>query len=64
MAAACRSVKGLVGVITRETSGLGLAAMEQLVGQGATAVFLDLPNSYGQRSIASQAPLSDFSWVA
>ncbi|XP_032475055.1 3-hydroxyacyl-CoA dehydrogenase type-2 [Phocoena sinus] len=48
MAAACRSVKGLVAVITGGASGLGLATAERLVGQGATAVLLDLPNSDGE----------------
>ncbi|XP_041503638.1 3-hydroxyacyl-CoA dehydrogenase type-2 isoform X2 [Microtus oregoni] len=48
MAAACRSVKGLVAVITGGASGLGLATAKRLVGQGATAVLLDLPNSGGE----------------
>ncbi|KAI4545446.1 hypothetical protein R6Z07F_019936 [Ovis aries] len=48
MAAACRSVKGLVALITGGASGLGLATAERLVGQGATAVLLDLPNSDGE----------------
>ncbi|EAW93158.1 HSD17B10 isoform 2 [Pan troglodytes] len=48
MAAACRSVKGLVAVITGGASGLGLATAERLVGQGASAVLLDLPNSGGE----------------
>ncbi|XP_065757008.1 3-hydroxyacyl-CoA dehydrogenase type-2 isoform X3 [Phocoena phocoena] len=48
MAAACRSVKGLVAVITGGASGLGLATAERLLGQGATAVLLDLPNSDGE----------------
>nr|XP_005888525.1 PREDICTED: 3-hydroxyacyl-CoA dehydrogenase type-2 isoform X2 [Bos mutus] len=48
MAAACRSVRGLVALITGGASGLGLATAERLVGQGATAVLLDLPNSDGE----------------
>ncbi|KAL2768700.1 3-hydroxyacyl-CoA dehydrogenase type-2 isoform 2 [Daubentonia madagascariensis] len=48
MAAACRSVKGLVAVITGGASGLGLATAERLVGQGAAAVLLDLPSSGGE----------------
>ncbi|XP_074258258.1 3-hydroxyacyl-CoA dehydrogenase type-2 [Saimiri boliviensis] len=48
MAAACRSVQGLVAVITGGASGLGLATAERLVGQGASAVLLDLPNSGGE----------------
>ncbi|XP_055473907.1 3-hydroxyacyl-CoA dehydrogenase type-2 [Psammomys obesus] len=48
MAAACRSVKGLVAIITGGTSGLGLATAERLVGQGARAVLLDLPNTGGE----------------
>ncbi|XP_023058265.1 3-hydroxyacyl-CoA dehydrogenase type-2 [Piliocolobus tephrosceles] len=48
MAAACRSVKGLVAVITGGASGLGLVTAERLVGQGASAVLLDLPNSGGE----------------
>ena len=38
MAVVCRSVKGLVAVITGGALGLGLATAERLVGQGATAV--------------------------
>ncbi|CAO2624515.1 3-hydroxyacyl-CoA dehydrogenase type-2 [Lemmus lemmus] len=37
MAAACRSVKGLVAVITGGSSGLGLATAKRLLGQGATS---------------------------
>ncbi|XP_027805980.1 3-hydroxyacyl-CoA dehydrogenase type-2 isoform X2 [Marmota flaviventris] len=48
MAAACRTLKGLVAVITGGASGLGLATAERLVTQGATAVLLDLPNSGGE----------------
>ncbi|XP_004407008.1 PREDICTED: 3-hydroxyacyl-CoA dehydrogenase type-2 isoform X3 [Odobenus rosmarus divergens] len=48
MAAACRGVKGLVALITGGASGLGLATAERLVGQGATAVLLDLPDSDGE----------------
>ncbi|XP_040854225.1 3-hydroxyacyl-CoA dehydrogenase type-2 isoform X2 [Ochotona curzoniae] len=48
MAAACRSVKGLVAVITGGASGLGLATAKRLVAQGASAVLLDLPNSDGE----------------
>ncbi|XP_006898948.1 PREDICTED: 3-hydroxyacyl-CoA dehydrogenase type-2 isoform X2 [Elephantulus edwardii] len=48
MAAPCRSVKGLVAVITGGASGLGLATAERLVGKGASAVLLDLPNSDGE----------------
>ncbi|EDL86310.1 hydroxyacyl-Coenzyme A dehydrogenase type II [Rattus norvegicus] len=48
MAAACRSVKGLVAVITGGASGLGLSTAKRLVGQGATAVLLDVPNSEGE----------------
>uniref|UniRef100_A0A8C7C263 Hydroxysteroid 17-beta dehydrogenase 10 n=1 Tax=Neovison vison TaxID=452646 RepID=A0A8C7C263_NEOVI len=48
MAAACRGVKGLVALITGGASGLGLATAERLVGQGATAVLVDLPNSDGE----------------
>ncbi|XP_058391924.1 3-hydroxyacyl-CoA dehydrogenase type-2 isoform X2 [Diceros bicornis minor] len=39
---------GLVAVITGGASGLGLATAERLIGQGATAVLLDLPNSDGE----------------
>lgn len=42
------SSQGLVAVITGGASGLGLATAERLVGQGATAVLLDLPNSDGE----------------
>uniref|UniRef100_A0A8C7B0N5 Hydroxysteroid (17-beta) dehydrogenase 10 n=1 Tax=Neovison vison TaxID=452646 RepID=A0A8C7B0N5_NEOVI len=48
MAVACRGVKGLVALITGGASGLGLATAERLVGQGATAVLVDLPNSDGE----------------
>ncbi|XP_048192654.1 3-hydroxyacyl-CoA dehydrogenase type-2 [Perognathus longimembris pacificus] len=48
MAAACRSVKGLVAIITGGASGLGLATAERLVRQGASAVLLDLPDSDGE----------------
>ncbi|XP_069896534.1 3-hydroxyacyl-CoA dehydrogenase type-2 isoform X2 [Dipodomys merriami] len=48
MAAACRSVKGLVAIITGGASGLGLATAERLVKQGATAVLLDLSDSDGE----------------
>ncbi|XP_006875312.1 PREDICTED: 3-hydroxyacyl-CoA dehydrogenase type-2 isoform X2 [Chrysochloris asiatica] len=48
MAAVCRSVKGLVAVITGGASGLGLATAKRLVEQGASAVLLDLPNSDGE----------------
>ncbi|KAM5221154.1 3-hydroxyacyl-CoA dehydrogenase type-2 isoform 2-T2 [Ctenodactylus gundi] len=48
MAAACRSVKGLVAVITGGASGLGLATAQRLVRQGASAVLLDLPKSDGE----------------
>lgn len=42
------SLQGLVALITGGASGLGLATAERLVGQGATAVLLDLPNSDGE----------------
>nr|KAF6492237.1 hydroxysteroid 17-beta dehydrogenase 10 [Molossus molossus] len=48
MSAVCRSVKGLVAIITGGASGLGLATAERLVGQGATAVLLDVPSSDGE----------------
>ncbi|KAM4819326.1 3-hydroxyacyl-CoA dehydrogenase type-2 [Thomomys bottae] len=48
MAAACRSVKGLVAIITGGASGLGLATAERLVKQGASTVLLDLPDSDGE----------------
>ncbi|EDL07480.1 hydroxyacyl-Coenzyme A dehydrogenase type II, partial [Mus musculus] len=48
MAAAVRSVKGLVAVVTGGASGLGLATAKRLVGQGATAVLLDVPDSEGE----------------
>ncbi|XP_054421665.1 3-hydroxyacyl-CoA dehydrogenase type-2 [Pteronotus mesoamericanus] len=48
MAAASRSVKGLVAIITGGASGLGLATAVRLVGQGASAVLLDLPSSDGE----------------
>lgn len=44
----CTSSQGLVALITGGASGLGLATAERLVGQGATAVLLDLPNSGGE----------------
>ena len=47
MAAACWSMKGLVALITRGASGLGLATAERLTGPGTTAVLLDLPNADG-----------------
>lgn len=40
-------MKGLVALITRGASGLGLATAERLTGQGTTAVLLDLPNADG-----------------
>ncbi|XP_066212324.1 3-hydroxyacyl-CoA dehydrogenase type-2 [Saccopteryx leptura] len=48
MAAVCRSVKGLVAIVTGGSSGLGLATAERLVGHGASAVLLDLPSSQGE----------------
>ncbi|XP_036171528.1 3-hydroxyacyl-CoA dehydrogenase type-2-like [Myotis myotis] len=48
MAAVSRGVKGLVAVITGGASGLGLATAERLVGQGASAVLLDMPGSSGE----------------
>ncbi|XP_028669180.2 3-hydroxyacyl-CoA dehydrogenase type-2 [Erpetoichthys calabaricus] len=45
--AAIRSLKGLVGVISGGASGLGRATVERLIGQGASAVILDLPSSEG-----------------
>lgn len=35
-------------MITGGASGLGLATAERLVGQGAAALLLDLPNSDGE----------------
>lgn len=48
MPAVHQSMKAPVAVITGGVSGLGLATAERLVGQGATAVLLDLPGSYGE----------------
>ncbi|XP_060619214.2 3-hydroxyacyl-CoA dehydrogenase type-2 isoform X1 [Anolis sagrei] len=48
MAAALRSVKGMVGLVTGGASGLGRATAERLVQQGASAVVLDLPKSEGE----------------
>lgn len=42
------SSQGLVAVVTGGASGLGLATAKRLVGQGATAVLLDVPNSDGE----------------
>ncbi|XP_038193586.1 3-hydroxyacyl-CoA dehydrogenase type-2-like [Arvicola amphibius] len=39
---------GLVAEIIGGASGLGLATAKRLVGQGATAMLLDLPNSWGE----------------
>lgn len=44
----CSFSQGLVAIITGGASGLGLATAERLVGQGATAVLLDLPSSDGE----------------
>ncbi|KAJ7317456.1 hypothetical protein JRQ81_003618 [Phrynocephalus forsythii] len=48
MAAALRSVKGMVGLVTGGASGLGRATVERLVQQGGSAVLLDLPKSDGE----------------
>ncbi|XP_036889657.1 3-hydroxyacyl-CoA dehydrogenase type-2 [Sturnira hondurensis] len=48
MAAAWRSVKGLVAVITGGASGLGLATAKRLVEKGASVLLLDLPSSDGE----------------
>uniref|UniRef100_A0A6J0VAS8 3-hydroxyacyl-CoA dehydrogenase type-2 n=1 Tax=Pogona vitticeps TaxID=103695 RepID=A0A6J0VAS8_9SAUR len=48
MAAALRSVKGMVGLVTGGASGLGRATVERLVQQGGSAVLLDLPQSDGE----------------
>lgn len=40
--------QGLVAVVTGGASGLGLATAKRLVGQGATAVLLDVPDSEGE----------------
>lgn len=45
--AALRSVKGMVALVTGGASGLGRATVERLVGQGASAVIVDLPSSDG-----------------
>lgn len=37
-----------MAVITGGASGLGLSTAKRLVGQGATAVLLDVPNSEGE----------------
>ncbi|XP_069785351.1 LOW QUALITY PROTEIN: 3-hydroxyacyl-CoA dehydrogenase type-2 [Narcine bancroftii] len=47
--AAVRSVKGLVALVTGGASGLGRATVERLVGQGASAVIVDLPTSSGAK---------------
>lgn len=44
----CTSSQGLVAVVTGGASGLGLATAKRLVGQGATAVLVDVPNSEGE----------------
>lgn len=44
----CTFSQGLVAVVTGGASGLGLATAKRLVGQGATAVLLDVPNSEGE----------------
>ncbi|XP_067408364.1 3-hydroxyacyl-CoA dehydrogenase type-2 isoform X3 [Emydura macquarii macquarii] len=48
MAAALRSMKGMVGLVTGGASGLGRATAERLVQQGGSAVIVDLPTSDGQ----------------
>ncbi|XP_033029025.1 3-hydroxyacyl-CoA dehydrogenase type-2 isoform X3 [Lacerta agilis] len=48
MAAALRSVKGMVGLVTGGASGLGRATAERLVQLGGSAVLVDLPKSDGE----------------
>uniref|UniRef100_A0A670HSK6 Hydroxysteroid 17-beta dehydrogenase 10 n=1 Tax=Podarcis muralis TaxID=64176 RepID=A0A670HSK6_PODMU len=48
MAAALRSLKGMVGLVTSGASGLGWATAERLVQQGGSAVLVDLPKSDGE----------------
>ncbi|CAI5768551.1 Hypothetical predicted protein [Podarcis lilfordi] len=48
MAAALRSLKGMVGLVTGGASGLGRATAEQRVQQGGSAVLVDLPKSDGE----------------
>ncbi|XP_053227004.1 3-hydroxyacyl-CoA dehydrogenase type-2 isoform X2 [Podarcis raffonei] len=48
MAAALRSLKGMVGLVTGGASGLGRATAERLVQQGGSAVLVDLPKSEGE----------------
>ena len=45
--------QGLVTLVTGGASGLGLAAVERFVREGAKVVILDLPNS-GGHSIAER----------
>jgi len=42
-----KMLKGLVGLVTGGSSGLGRATVQRLVNQGAKAVILDLPSSNG-----------------
>ncbi|XP_058027118.1 3-hydroxyacyl-CoA dehydrogenase type-2 [Ahaetulla prasina] len=48
MAAALRSLKGMVGFVTGGASGLGRATVERLIQQGGSAVIVDLPTSDGE----------------
>uniref|UniRef100_A0A674GI02 Hydroxysteroid 17-beta dehydrogenase 10 n=1 Tax=Taeniopygia guttata TaxID=59729 RepID=A0A674GI02_TAEGU len=43
----CRSLPGMVALVTGAGSGLGRATVERLVERGARAVLLDLPRSGG-----------------
>ncbi|XP_030050121.1 3-hydroxyacyl-CoA dehydrogenase type-2 isoform X1 [Microcaecilia unicolor] len=45
--AAARCLKGMVGIVTGGSSGLGRATVERLIQQEASAVILDLPTSEG-----------------
>ncbi|XP_013189270.1 3-hydroxyacyl-CoA dehydrogenase type-2 [Amyelois transitella] len=42
--------KGLVGLVTGGSSGLGLATVEQLIKQGGRVIICDLPSSNGQQT--------------
>jgi NAD(P)-dependent dehydrogenase (short-subunit alcohol dehydrogenase family) len=60
MGQAVRSLTGKVAVITGGASGIGLAAARRLVGQGASAVLVDLNAEAGAKAVAELGDGSRF----